>query len=641
MNRMGKSVKNTLSILLALAFVTGVGLAEEAETSAPLKLDEVVVTATRGESKIKNVTSSISVIDGKDIWKENATYVIDVIGSLPGVYVRRDSVFGRQFVELRGLGDNMRKVVTLIDGRPEKMSLFGCTVAQTLPLANVERIEVIRGPESALYGTDAMGGVINIITKKRTEPGFEQSAQVSYGGYDSVHGLFRHGGKTGPFDYYVAYEHKETDGHRSNSAYHSDFLSLRTGLELSDNWRLEVSGQYFWDKQKDPGPVSQPYTFGDKMNYRRWIIGADLLGKWDASELRISFFNNEGDHDFTMPSINDYWHSLDRTFGGSIQYSRMVYEGEKVSDTVTVGYEYEAEWAKPHHEWVSWAKENMPSRFMDFGDYWRHNHDVYAFNEFTIGKLINTLGLRGHWDDHAKSWKALPQAGALYHVSDQTIVRAKVAKGFRQPRFGELHLFPAHNETLKPEKVISYEAGLTQILTDWLSVFVTPFYMDVKNVVQTEVNDNAPPPMVNKNSGEFIIKGVETGFELDPIDKLKLAFNYTYTSIEDGPEHDVHINRAGKPEHVFGAKASLDLGKLAISSSAEYVAGLYDGKLFAGENLEKVSDFLVVDLKCTYQLNKKMALFTGIENLLDKDYEQIPGYPMPGATFHIGFKTEL
>lgn len=613
----------------------------EKDTQKTFDMNTIVVTATPVERKVKDLTSAVSVINSAEIEASNADYVMDIIGSLPSVYIRRDAIMGRQDIEIRGLGSNLRRLQTLIDGRPEKMSLFGCTVAQTLPLANVERIEVIRGPESVLHGTDAMGGVVNIITRRMWDPGYESSALFSYGSYDTLHGVLRHGGNTGAFDYYMTYDHKETGGHRDNSAYDADFFSLRTGYRLDDAWRLELSGQYFRDEAEDPGPENDPYTNNDKKEYMRYSWDADLIGKWEGSEFLLTVYDNEGEHEFNMPSIDDYWHSKDRTLGVLTRYTRDVYEQGDTRDALTVGYEFKHQWAEPQDDWVSWAQANMPARFMDFGPYERNNHDVFAFNEFTKGRWVQTLGLRGHWDDEDENWEALPQAGVLCHVTEATTARAKVAKGFRQPRFSETHLFPAHNEELEPEEVWSYEVALTHAFTPRVSAFVNPFYMDVQNFIQQESNDSPPPMFVNLNSGEFVIQGVEVGLDTEPIDDLSMTIHYTYTDIEDGPADNPNSNREGKPEHVINATAGYRFGKTTLSLEGEYVAGLYDSNLLAGGDIQKVDDYVVFDLRGSYQVNRNFEVFAGIENLLDEDYEQIPGYPMPGTTVFAGVKATL
>ena len=638
-----KAIRTTIVAGIAALCLSNAFAAElvEPKRKKAFDMQEIVVTATPVERKVKDITSAVSVIDSTEIEASNADYVMDVIGSLPSVYIRRDAILGRQDIQIRGLGSNLRRIQTLIDGRPEKMALFGCTVAQTLPLANVERIEVIRGPESVLYGTDAMGGVVNIITRRMYDPGYESSALFSYGSYDTLHAVLRHGGYTGAFDYYVTYDHKQTDGHRDNSAYDADFLSLRTGYQLNDAWRLELSGQYFKDEAEDPGPDNDPYTNNNKKEYMRYSWDADLIGKWDNSEFLLTVYDNEGEHEFDMPSIDDYWHSKDRTLGVLMRYTQNVYEQGATKDALTVGYEYKHQWAEPQDDWVAWARANMPAQFMDFGPYERNNHDVFAFNELTVGRWINTLGLRGHWDDEDESWEALPQAGLLCHVTEATTARAKVGKGFRQPRFSELHLFPAHNADLKPEEVWSYEIALTHEFTPRLNAFVNPFYMDVQNLIQQESNDSPPPRFLNGNSGEFVIQGVEVGLDAEPIDHLTLTVYYTYTDIEDGPADNPNINREGKPEQVVNAVATYRVGKASLSIDAEYVAGLYDSNSLAGGDIEEVDDFVVFGLKGSYQAMRDFQIFAGVENLFDEDYEQIPGYPMPGTTVFVGVKAQM
>lgn len=618
--------------------------ADETETAKNQKHSytaDIIVTATPVERKIADIASAVDIINGAEIEASTGDYVMDVIDSLPSVYVRRDAILGRQDIEIRGLGSNLRRIQTLVDGRPEKMSLFGCTVAQTLPLANVERIEVVRGPESVLYGSDAMGGVVNIITKRIWDPGVEYSAMISYGSYDTLHSVLRHGGNTGAFDYYITYDHKQTDGHRDNSAYEADFFSLRTGYQLDDVWRLELSGQHFKDEAEDPGPTSAPYTHNDKREYMRYSWNANMIGKWKESDFLCTVYNNTGEHEFNMPSIADYWHSKDRTVGVLTRYTQNVYEDNDIKDALTVGYEYKHLWAEPMNDWITWAQANMPAKFMDFGPYDSDSHDVFAFNELTKGRWINTLGVREHWDNEDRQLHALPQAGTLCHITESTTARAKVSKGFRQPCFSELHLFPAHNEELNPEQVWSYEVALTHAFAPWISVFVNPFYMDVQNLIQTESNDNPPPMSINKNSGAFVIQGAEAGINVRPLDNLKLTVNYTYTDIEDGPTDNPYINREGKPKQVVDAIASYSIGKISLSMDAEYVAGLYDSNLLAGGDIQKVDDFIVFGLKGSYQVTRNFQAFASVENLFDEDYEQIPSYPMPGTSVFAGVKVQI
>ncbi len=644
----GKTNKTIYQITAALAIValTLNSLSAEQpantnQTENPLKIDEIIVLGTKIPSKAKDITSSVTTIDPEQIQSSPSDYVLDVINYAPGVYVRRDAIYGRQDVSIRGLGSNLRRIQTLIDGRPEKMSLFGCTVSQTIPLANVERIEVLRGPESVLYGSDAMGGVINVVTRKRATEGFEGEGLVEYGSYDTFHSLLRQGGKVEKLDYYATYDYKQSDGHRENSKYSANFGSLRLGYVLNDEWQIKATGQGFSDLANDPGPVNKPYTNNDRRKYDRASFDISLKKETSEDRFEIIGYNNIGEHKFSMPTISDYWHSKDLTLGTRVDYLWTIYEDDKMHIKPDVGYEYQYLWAKPQSDWVDWAKKNMPAKFMDFGSYEQHNNDVFVFNETRYLKFANTIGLRLHYDDVSKEVEPLPHIGALYHLTDSTTLRAKAARGFRQPRFSELYLFPAHNEKLDPEEVWGYDFGLIQKFDKYASIEVAPFYQKVDNMVQTVPNPNPPPQAINQNSGSFDIKGIEVNGELKPIDILSFVASYTYTDIEDADGSDKNANRAGVPENKISISGELKIAKLKLSMEWFYVAGLYDTSIISGAPIEKVPDYYVVNAKGAYEIFKYAELFAGIDNLFDRDYEQIPGYPMPGITVYGGLRVAL
>ncbi|MDD5482742.1 MAG: TonB-dependent receptor [Kiritimatiellae bacterium] len=611
------------------------------DTNTYLRVDEIVVLGTRLQNKIKNITSAVSVIDREKIDVLNADYVMDAICAEPSVYVRRDNIYGRQDTSIRGLGSNMRRIQTLIDGRPEKMSLFGCTVSQTLPLANVERIEVLRGPESVLYGTDAMGGVINIITRRRHDPGFETDGSIQYGSYGSLRGVVRHGGKIENFDYYAAYDHKQTAGYRPNGQYGADFGSLRLGQDLSDVWRLEAAGQYFADLGHDPGPENAPYVNNDTRQYKRGSWDASLSGKWDDSRFSVMAYQTFGNHNFNMPSIDDYWHSRDYTLGAKTEYSRTIFEGDELKCVPTVGYEYQYLWARPQDDWVEWARKNMPAKYMNFGSCVQQNNDLYAFNEMTWGRWVNTLGVRGHIDNVDRSVEPLPHIGLLRHLTESTTLRAKAARGFRQPRFSELYLYPAHNETLKPEDIWGYDVGLIQTVGSVLSVEVTPFCQQVHNMIQIVPNPTPPPQSINQNSGSFDMQGVELALEARPVKSGRLNLSYTYTDIDDAKTGNPYANRQGIPEHEVSFLAEYTVKKLRLSAEVQYIAGLYDSDILSGGAIAKVADYYVVNVKAAYPVVKYMEIFAGLDNLFDKTYEQVPGYPLPGITGYAGLRMRI
>ncbi|MCG2661183.1 MAG: TonB-dependent receptor, partial [Kiritimatiellae bacterium] len=219
--------------------------------------------------------------------------------------------------------------------------------------------------------------------------------------------------------------------------------------------------------------------------------------------------------------------------------------------------------------------------------------------------------------------------------------RAKAARGFRQPRFSELYLFPAHDEDLKPEDIWGYDVGLIQTFGSVFSVEITPFYQSVHNMIQTVPNSTPPPQSINQNSGAFDIKGVETGVEWRPVDPCRFIVAYTYTDIDDAETGDSNANRMGMPEHVVNGKLEYTIKKLTLSAEVQYIAGLYDSDIFGGGAISKVDNYYVANLKASYTVIQYTEIFGGIDNLFDKDYEQIPGYPMPGITGYVGLRMRI
>jgi len=595
-------------------------------------LEEIIVTAAKREEKAKYASSSISVIDSKEIDASNANYIMDIIGTLPGVYVRRDAVFGRQEIEIRGIGSNARRIQTLIDGRPEKMAMFGCTVTQTLPLADIERVEIIRGPESVLYGSDALGGVINIITKKRKTEGFESDFLASYGSDNSLHTLARHGGKIDAFDYYVTYDYKKSDGYRPNSEYEGYDTTARLGYQITDNLRIEGLVKDFSDEYQDPGPELTPYTNNDKGEYNRSSWDIDLIGDWDKVDASITVYQNKGHHQFNMPSVPDYWHSRDKSTGVSANVGFSLYETKGLSDVLSVGYEYERQWATTLEPWDS----SVSSPPYHPGEYERSVNDIYILNNLKYMSLTIDAGARAHYEDVREEWEVVPQLGMTYQVTAATHLRSKIAKGFRDARFSELFLMPAANEELEPEKLWSYELGVVHTFNQWISLSVDAFYMDYDNMIQTVINPDPPPMRINVNSGSFYIRGIETGLDLRLSDSLTGRLYHTYTDIED-VEGTGHANLEGKPKNVFEGGLEYRWKKMLFSWNGQYVTGLYDENLVTG-NIERVDDFFTADMKVSYQFNDKLQLFGSVENMFDKEYEMVPGYPMPGRSFYSGVK---
>ncbi|MCK5380592.1 MAG: TonB-dependent receptor plug domain-containing protein, partial [Candidatus Latescibacteria bacterium] len=293
-----KRVEFALLLMGALLFMLPqTGFVQElGEEQLPLYwMDEIVVTATRTEKTIRDLSATVSVITREEIEASNAHSPMDILNTLPGLFVQRTGAFGRADVDIRGIGERGRKVMVLVDGRPVKMGLFGCTVTHSLPLNNVERIEVVRGPASVLYGSDALGGVINIITRKLAE-----SQQVdytfSYGSYDTYQHRVRAGGSSGPLTFYATADKRQSDGHLPNMAYDGRDFTAQAGYEITDHVEAMLTSKYFEAHKEEPLRATDPDTLiSDVWNdYERGAVDLTFTGKWARWNGSLKLYRNFG-----------------------------------------------------------------------------------------------------------------------------------------------------------------------------------------------------------------------------------------------------------------------------------------------------------------------------------------------------------
>lgn len=216
--------------------------------------------------------------------------------------------------------------MVLIDGRPVKMGLFGCTVTHSLPLDNVERIEVVRGPLSVLYGSDALGGVINIITKK-AEKKFEGNLTTSYGTHNNQQYRLMHGGNLDKLDYYLTGDWRLSDGHLPNSVYDGKDLTGRLGYKITNNIGMVFTGKYFDGYKEEPLRATDPDTLVSNTwnDYKRGAIDFSFDGKWGTINGLTKFYRNFGHHEFS-----DGWQCEDFTNGALVHSSvELFYRGSK------------------------------------------------------------------------------------------------------------------------------------------------------------------------------------------------------------------------------------------------------------------------------------------------------------------------
>lgn len=613
-----KKVGFVMVLVGALMFaLPQMGFAQEVEEEKlPLYwMDEIVVTATRTEKAIKDLSATVSVIPREEIEASHANSCMDILNTLPGLFVQRTGAFGRADVDIRGIGERGRKVMVLVDGRPVKMGLFGCTVTHSLPLNNVERIEVVRGPASVLYGSDALGGVINIITRKLVGAQ-EVDYTFSYGTHDSFQHRLRAGGSRGPLTFYATADKRQSDGHLPNAAYDGRDFTAQAGYEITEHVEAMFSGKYFEAHKEEPLRATDPDTsVSDVWNdYERGAMDLTFTGKWARWSGSVKLYRNFGEHEFS-----DGWHSKDFTNGVMLNGSGRLLAGNEL----TVG----AEFRQQGGERLSgspgeWDKTEVAVFFHD--------------EQILLSKWVFTFGARYNHDEFAGN-VLCPQIGLVFHPREGTVLRGTVNKGFRAPQINELYLFPPSNTDLKSEEVWNYEVGVTQRIVEGVDVDLAGYRMKGEHLIQKEKHATPPPMFLFRNTGEFEFKGIEVGVRARIGNALSARMCYTYL--------DPGEKTTGRPGDKVDVALRYAWSKLAVSLTTQYVADYY-----AADDCGKpISDYLVTDVRLSYEIIPGLQASLAVDNVLDKEYEvyaALPGrsaglFSMPQRTFTTGLTFKL
>jgi len=586
-----KKIKLFLSIILVVNLNYLCFSLEEIYLSAV----RTAYTPTRYNILTRYIPLSASVVTKEDILMTNSNQTTDILGQLPGVFIRKTSAFGRADVDIRGMGDNGRQIGVLVDGRPDKMSIFSCSVTHTLPMNNVERIEIIRGPESVLYGSEAFGGAVNIITRRAKEK-FEGSFLSSYGTFNTQNYRLQQGSKFEKLDYFISIDRRLTDGHKENSMYNATDYTGQIGYKIAKNTDLSFSGKYFSGTKNEP----LPSPAGTWNNYDRGSVDftlESLVGEFDNS---IKIYRSFGEHKFS-----DGFHSKDFTDGLMI-HTRTSF---LLNNEISLGIDYRNQ--------VGEILNTSPTSFI--GEYKKYEYGIYIDDKHTFfNKLSLQIGSRYNYDEISKEFFA-SRIGLIYNFSQGTILRGVWSEGFRPPAINDLYLW-AGNKNLKPEKVTNTEIGIRQFFGENIYFDIGGYIMKGLDLIEVRSGKKV-------NIGEFEFKGVETICNIKFNDNFNSQFNYTYM--------DVGKKTAGRPGNKAGLSLIYREQKVSGLLGCDYVGNYYA----SDDSQNKINDYFLVNTKLNYKLISNIDIFISVENITDVEYKIFYSgglYTMPKRTVNMG-----
>lgn len=619
-------------VCVVVGIIFGLGISQsgwseenrDAEKEVPL--ETIVVTATRIPRSLRDVGISVSVVTREEIEGVHAQNVGDALKEVAGVKVDTYGSMGAaSCITLRGSTD--QQVLVLVDGRPVNLPSLGTADLSMYPVDNIERIEVIRGPASVLYGANALAGVVNIITKDiREEPFTEASA--SYGTFNTRIYRLSHGAKTGNVGYLVTASHNSSDGDRENSECDGYHFSGKMEYDLGEESRLSFLTGYSWQDKGVPGSTSWPSPHAGQDDEKNWFDLTHKLGLGERSEITSKAFFNRHWQEYKNPDIFTDNISKNYQLGVDVQQTYLL------SDAHTVVWGVFGE-----RDEVD-IKDDIDGVSRIGGKQGLTTAAIYLQDEISLFEsLIITPGLR--CDDQSEYGSEIsPKVSGLYRLTDKTSLRASVGRGFRAPTVDDLYWredYAIGNPDLKPEESIGCDLGIEHQLNTKVLGRVSLFRNDVDDLITwaDPEDDGIWQPY---NVEKACIQGVEVEVKSQFTRQLSGALTYTYLDARDeGEDYNDRYLRY-KPRHKGGYRLGYESERgLEANLGVEYNDSVYSDQA----NTSKLDSFLLLGARISQIVAKDTEIFIAGENLLDEEYEVFKGYPMPGASITGGVQAKF
>lgn len=583
-----------------------------------IQVNEVVVTGSRVPVSRDIIPVAVSVVGRDKLEQSTETNLLPVLmQQVPSLFVTSRGVSGygsstgaAGSISLRGFSAGAGRVLVLLDGHPQYATIYGHPVADAYIASEAQRVEVSRGASSVLYGSNAMGGTINIITRKALMDGNSLNVRLAGGSYGTQRYSITDNYRNGRFAGVVSSNYERTDGHRTNSGFESMSGYLKLGYDISNEWKVVGNINISQSDGNNPGTVDRPMLDGTS-DVLRGMSGLSIENRYKKTSGSVNIFYNWGKH-----KINDgyfeggtprphLFRSTDYMGGVNIYQSASFFKG----NSVTVGFDTKLYGGNAY-------RNPETERYADHIKL--HEIAGYLFAHQMAGRFMFNAGIR--LESHklyGTEW--VPQAGISFKAADHTHLKFSVSKGFRTPNIRELYMYVSANEELLPECSWSYDFTATrQLLDNRLSLELSLYYMKGDNIVQVVQVDGNPQ---NQNVGKFINKGIEFALNYRISNHFSLTGNYSY----------LHTDKPiiGAPRNKFYMGATYTPGKFALNVGAQIIDNL---NLSTGKDAQ-TSNYTLVDARVSYRAVKWLDVFVKGDNLLAQKYETMLGFPMPKATF--------
>ena len=604
----------------------------ETEFTDSIGLSEVVVTGSRNVTDIRHMPQTVTVVDHLKLTENQRTNVLPTLmEQVPGLMVTSRGMMGYGVstggsggMMLRGISSGAGQVMVLIDGHPQYNGIFGHPIADAYPTMMTERVEVLRGPASMLYGSNAMGGVVNIVTRTSEADGSHGYVNLGAGSWGTLHGEAGYSPRHGKWRATASGQYVRSDNQRPNMGFEQYGGFAKVNYDITPHWNVFADASITHFNASYPGTTSAPMLDADQW-ITRGAIAIGIENHYRLTSGRLSIYDNFGRHKIddgydalTGSPQTRLFRSSDALLGISWYQSAVLWSGARL----TVGFDYQNIYGHAYYPdrqngnvLETPNKQSGEERNHELAGYVDLRQDLFTW-------LTAEAGVR--YDHHTiTGGEWIPQAGIVVRPLRSGELKLMASKGFRNPTMREMYLYPPSNTDLKPERMWSYELSWKhRIASGRLQYGINLFCIDADNIIQTVNRQNV-------NTGELNNKGIE--FE------LQYRINSHWTLNTNHSWLDMRQPVLSAPKYKSHAGVTMSYGRWRANVGLTEVCGLYTA-ICDNEHTEA---FTLLNATVSYALCHPVTLWLKGDNLLAQRYEYIAGMPMPKATFMAGLNLEF
>lgn len=587
-----------------------------------IELERIVVTPSRIEEGEGDIGRNVDIISAQDIEYSSSGDLSEVLEDITALNISDYGALGATKT-LRMRGSSAAQVLVLLDGRPINNPRDGQAELSNIALENIERIEVMHGPGSSMYGAGAMGGAVNIISKKPPKEKQKTEITSEFGTYRTYIEGLSHGARLGKFGYLFNYEFKASDGFRTNSEFDAQDAGAKLEYEFSPDNTLGLTYGFYKSRLGAAGTIASP---DDDDEERRLKNSLDLSLNLKPDDLtgvsarayqdydRLSFLENTAGSAFDTALKKDIHTTKMR--GYDLSLNRQIFD----SYGLLFGFNY-----------VTNLNDSTTSA--------KHEYTVracYLENRLAIGEKWN-INFGGRIDDYSNFGSELnPSLNISYDLNEDNKLHFLTSRSFRAPTFNDLYWpdegWARGNPDVKPEEGITVEAGIKSRINRHLSCGLAYYRNDYDNLINWA---EAAGVWMPSNVNSALIDGVEFESDIYLTKGLDAEISYTYLRAKDDKLEKYLIYQ---PKHRAGLSLKY---KNPDGLSLRLKSQFTDKRYHDAANTIKVKRFFLLGFDAAKEIREGVECFLSIDNLLNLEYKVISDYPLPGFTVTTGVKVEF